>query len=189
MHNVHNCIDLKPRTKTTCDITMQGNAQNYLHELTICRLAAILHNLGTSSSKSTFDYPTLMKGFLFQCLLFSAKYRWQSQKLASNTGDALMLLTSTTAAVPSADNFEWRNRVFRPLPFITSSWNNKPVRSIWRSLSAHMHFFLVQILMDNGSVLLSKCRKLVDLKRQWYLTFASEIYCLFYYTDAVVLWF
>ena len=62
---------------------MQDTVQNYLHELTACRLAALLQNLESCSSKSTLDYAwklhqtnsTLIKSFHFQRVLFSAKYR------------------------------------------------------------------------------------------------------------------
>ena len=75
MHNVRNCIDLKQKTKATCDTTMQGTVQNYLHELTTYRLAVIPQNLESSSSKSTFDYawqlhpanPTPIEHFHFHC--------------------------------------------------------------------------------------------------------------------------
>ena len=51
-----NSIDLKRRTKASCDISLQDVVQDYLHELTACRLATILQNLESSSCKSTFDY-------------------------------------------------------------------------------------------------------------------------------------
>ena len=91
---MHNSIDLKRRTKATYNKMMQGTGQNCLHELTACILAAILQNLESSSSKSTFDYvwqfhaanPTPIEGFHFLRVLFSAKCRSQPQKLTSNTG-------------------------------------------------------------------------------------------------------
>ena len=128
---MHDCVDFKRRTKATCDSAMQGTIQNYLHKLTACRLAAILQNLELSSSKSTFDCawklhqgnPTPIEWVHFQ------QYR-----------ERLMSLRSTTAEVLSVDNFEWRNRVSRPLPFIKSPWTNTPVCSIWIYPSVHMYF-------------------------------------------------
>ena len=80
---MHNCIDLKRRTKATYDTTIneQGTVQDYLHELTTCRLAAILQNFEFSPSKTTSDYawqlrqanPTTIERFHFQRVLFSVK--------------------------------------------------------------------------------------------------------------------
>ena len=75
---MHNCIDLKQKTKATCDTTMQGTVQSYLHELTTCRSVAIPQNLQSCSSKNTFDYAcqlhqanlTPIERFHFQRVLF-----------------------------------------------------------------------------------------------------------------------
>ena len=175
---------------------MQGTVQNYLHELTAWRLAVILQNLESSSSKNTFDYawqlhpvnPTLIEHFHFQCVLFSAKYRWQPQKLANNKQyqERLMSLTSMTAEVPSVDKFEWRNRVSWPLPLIKFPWTNKPVFSIWRS-SVHMYFSGEN--PDGYCICTSfKMAYILIWSVNGYLTFVGEIYCLLYYAHAVVLW-
>ena len=61
LHNVHNCIDLKQRTKATCGTTIQGTAKNYLQKLTACRLAAILKIQNHLPAK---EHLTMLGGFI-----------------------------------------------------------------------------------------------------------------------------